>query len=156
MPRLLRLELCLFTVTNENIYKMYEISQYSDKIRNTTTNEVFLQDEREVSYPEYRQWLSNGGTPVYVPFFEGEQEEKNQKRAIEIDFEYTDRIFFEVEIKHIGKKSRDETYVYPQSAIDEINRLRAECNQKITEETGITDYTYRKNIPKLATFNINS
>lgn len=133
---------------------MYEISRYSDKIKHVTSGVIFPNDSSNENYPSYYDWLSNQGSPVYVDFFEGEELEKKQKRAIEIDLEYTDRIFFEVEIKHIGKKSWDENYVYPQSAIDEINRLRSECNAKIFDETGITDYSYRQSVPKLATINL--
>lgn len=86
-------------------------------------------------------------------FYEGMDTEQlealNTARAVEIDNEYTDFIF-EVEKKHLGKKMREPNYVYPQITLDEINRLRAECNQKILEETGISDYNYRKAIPKLA------
>ncbi len=133
---------------------MYEISNYSGKIRNTITNEVFTQDDSLPQWEGYWDWRKNNEI-VYVDFFAGEELEKNQKRAIEIDFEYTDRIFIEIEIKHVGRNARDSSYVWPQSALDEIALLRAECNAKIFDETGITDYSYRQSIPKLATFNIN-
>lgn len=91
---------------------------------------------------------ANNGT-----FYEGMDTEQlealNTARAVEIDNEYTDLIF-EVEKKHLGKKMREPSYIYPQITLDEINRLRAECNQKILEETGLSDYNYRKAIPKLA------
>jgi len=54
---------------------MYRISEYSNKIENTLTNEVFLQDDREVLYPTYVEWLQSGGSPEIVPFFENEENE---------------------------------------------------------------------------------
>ena len=78
--------------------------------------------------------------------------EAKTKRAIEIDLEYTDRIFNEIEVKHIGRSIRDRNYVWPKIAVDAIVALRAECNARILEETGITDYSYRQSVPKLAKF----
>lgn len=96
----------------------------------------------------FKRPLWESGT--YIEGMTPEQlEALNTARAVEIDNEYTDLIF-EVEKKHLGKKMREPNYVYPQITLDEINRLRAECNQKILEETGISDYNYRKAIPKLA------
>ena len=78
--------------------------------------------------------------------------EAKTKRAIEIDLYYTDKIFNEIEVKHIGRSARDRNYVWPQIAVDAIAALRAECNKKILEETGITNYSYRQSMPKLAKF----
>lgn len=51
---------------------MYKISQYSNKIKNTITNEVFLQDDREALYPAYLEWLQNDGSPEFVDYFDDE------------------------------------------------------------------------------------
>jgi hypothetical protein len=62
-------------------------------------------------------------------------------QALEIDLYYTGLIS-ELLRKHIEKLSIDGIAI-PQSAIDERDRLRAECNEKIME-LGITDFTYRQ------------
>jgi len=78
-------------------------------------------------------------------FFEqATQTEINDVRipqALEIDLYYTGLIS-ELLRKHIEKLSIDGIAI-PQSAIDERDRLRAECNEKIIE-LGITDFTYRQ------------
>jgi hypothetical protein len=78
-------------------------------------------------------------------FFEqATQTEINDVRipqALEIDLYYTGLIS-ELLRKHIEKLSIDGIAI-PQSAIDERDRLRAECNEKIME-LGITDFTYRQ------------
>ena len=78
-------------------------------------------------------------------FFEqATQTEINDVRipqALEIDVYYTGLIS-ELLRKHIEKLSIDGIAI-PQSAIDERDRLRAECNEKIME-LGITDFTYRQ------------
>lgn len=78
-------------------------------------------------------------------FYEGATtQEINDVRipqALEIDLYYTGLIS-ELLRKHIEKLSIDGIAI-PQSAIDERDRLRAECNEKIIE-LGITDFTYRQ------------
>lgn len=54
---------------------MYKISQYSNKILNTITDEMFLQDEREILYPKYLTWLRANGTPEIVDCFDDEIKE---------------------------------------------------------------------------------
>ena len=61
--------------------------------------------------------------------------------ALEIDLYYTDLIL-DLLRKHIEKLSIDSIPI-PQSAIDERDRLRAECNQKILD-LGITNFSYRQ------------
>ena len=79
------------------------------------------------------------------------QEEKIQK-AISIDLEYTKKIS-DLMIKHNDKLLEsfynDTVYVIPQSALDAKQALKDECNAKILE-LGITDFTYRQSVPKLA------
>lgn len=57
---------------------MYQISEHSGKIKNTVSGIVFPNDERDINYPAYYAWLSENNTPVYIQFFEGEEEEKNR------------------------------------------------------------------------------
>ena len=75
-------------------------------------------------------------------------------KAIEIDLEYTKRIS-DLMMKHNDKFIEGlitgVAYTIPQSALDERNMLKSECNSKIAE-LGITDYTYRQSVPKLAKF----
>jgi hypothetical protein len=63
------------------------------------------------------------------------------KQALEIDLYYTGLIS-DLLRKHIEKLSIDNIPI-PQSAIDERDRLRAECNQKILD-LGITNFSYRQ------------
>lgn len=98
---------------------MYEISKYSSKIKNITTNEVFLQDEREVSYTEYRQWLSNGGTPVYVDFFEGEElEMKSKEFMLKLQSVAAD-LRIKAKAAAIGKTGTQE-YIFSQVELYEL------------------------------------
>ena len=66
--------------------------------------------------------------------------------ALQIDLYYTGLIS-ELLRKHIEKLSIDGIPI-PQSAIDERDRLRAECNQKIID-LGITNFAYRQSNLKL-------
>jgi len=74
------------------------------------------------------------------------------KKAIDIDLEYTDKIGF-LMVKHVNKTvlamSIGEIYVIPQSALNEVQILKDECNEKILA-LGITDFSYRQSVPKLA------
>jgi hypothetical protein len=67
-------------------------------------------------------------------------------QALEIDLYYTGLIS-DLLRKHIEKISIDGIPI-PQSAIDERDRLRAECNQKILD-LGITNFAYRQSNLKL-------
>jgi hypothetical protein len=66
--------------------------------------------------------------------------------ALQIDLYYTG-IISDLLRKHIEKLSIDNIPI-PQSAIDERDRLRAECNQKILD-LGITNFAYRQSNLKL-------
>ena len=66
--------------------------------------------------------------------------------ALEIDLQYT-KIISELLRKHIEKLSIDLIPI-PQDVIDERDRLRAECNQKIMD-LGITNFAYRQQNLKL-------
>lgn len=66
--------------------------------------------------------------------------------ALEIDLQYTGLIS-DLLRKHIEKLSIDSIPI-PQDVIDERDRLRAECNQKIMD-LGITSFSYRQSNLKL-------
>jgi hypothetical protein len=83
-------------------------------------------------------------------FYEGAttQEINDTKipQALEIDLYYTGLIS-DLLRKHIEKLSIDGIPI-PQDVIDERDRLRAECNQKILD-LGITNFAYRQSNLKL-------
>lgn len=62
-------------------------------------------------------------------------------QALEIDLYYT-AVISDLLRKHIEKLSIDNIPI-PQDVIDERDRLRAECNQKIID-LGITNFAYRQ------------
>ena len=66
--------------------------------------------------------------------------------ALQIDLYYTGLIS-DLLRKHIEKLSIDNIPI-PQDVIDERDRLRAECNQKIMD-LGITNFAYRQQNLKL-------
>jgi hypothetical protein len=66
--------------------------------------------------------------------------------ALQIDLYYTGLIS-DLLRKHIEKLSIDGVPI-PQDVIDERDRLRAECNQKIMD-LGITNFAYRQQNLKL-------
>ena len=66
--------------------------------------------------------------------------------ALQIDLYYTELIS-DLLRKHIEKLSIDNIPI-PQAAINERDRLRAECNQKIME-LGVTNFSYRQQNLKL-------
>lgn len=66
--------------------------------------------------------------------------------ALQIDLYYTGLIS-DLLRKHIEKLSIDGVAI-PESVIDERDRLRAECNQKILD-LGITNFSYRNQNLKL-------
>jgi len=68
------------------------------------------------------------------------------QEALKIDLEYTGLIS-DLLKKHIEKLSLDSIPI-PQDVIDERDRLREECNQKIIE-LGITNFSYRQQNLKL-------
>jgi hypothetical protein len=66
--------------------------------------------------------------------------------ALQIDLYYTG-VISDLLRKHIEKLSIDSIPI-PQDVIDERDRLRAECNQKILE-LGVTSFAYRQSNLKL-------
>jgi len=68
------------------------------------------------------------------------------KQALEIDYYYTSLIS-ELLRKHIEKLSLDNIPI-PQDVIDERERLRSECNNKIIA-LGLNNFSYRRQNIKL-------
>jgi hypothetical protein len=66
--------------------------------------------------------------------------------ALQIDLYYTG-VISDLLRKHIEKLSIDGVPI-PQDVIDERDRLRAECNQKILD-LGVTSFAYRQSNLKL-------
>jgi hypothetical protein len=105
-------------------------------------NQLIPMDESSALYQDYYNYLVNDGT-VYSSDYEFPSDIKQEliNKALAIDLDYTNQIS-ELLKKHIEKLNLDSIPI-PQNAIDERLRLRAECNQKITD-LGITDFNYRK------------
>jgi hypothetical protein len=105
-------------------------------------NQLIPMDESSPLYQDYYNYLVNDGT-VYPSDYEFPSDIKQEliNKALAIDLDYTNQIS-ELLKKHIEKLNLDSIPI-PQNAIDERLRLRAECNQKITD-LGITDFNYRK------------
>jgi len=100
---------------------------------------------------EYLEMI-NSGNIQEVESFDFELMAIKIKKAIEIDLYYTKKIS-DLMMKHNDKLLEafytETTYIIHQSALDEKQALKNECNAKITE-LGITDFTYRQSVPKLA------
>lgn len=62
---------------------MYQISDYSDKIKNTQTGVIFERNQAVSDFVEYCQWLSEENTPERVAYFEGEENEHQQEMQVE-------------------------------------------------------------------------
>lgn len=58
---------------------MYQLSNYSGKIKNTVTNEVFLKDENEPLYSSYLLWLAQDNPLGIVEFFTEEESDYNRR-----------------------------------------------------------------------------
>lgn len=106
-------------------------------------NQIIPMDESSPLYEDYVDYLKDDGEvlPSNVVFQEDLVEE-----ALQIDLYYTGLIS-DLLRKHIEKLSIDNIPI-PQDAIDERDRLRAECNQKLTE-LGVTNFSYRQQNVKL-------
>lgn len=108
----------------------------------TRNGQIIDENNQLVNEQNYYNYLANEGT-VYPSDFEFPNDIKKalMNKALEIDLDYTNQIS-ELLKKHIEKLNLDGIPI-PQNAIDERLRLRAECNQQITD-LGITDFNYRK------------
>ena len=120
-------------------------------IIDSTTGELLFTTQIEVDIVEGTIVLEDEPTGNYWDF-ENEVwytvNDINQltEIALEIDLQYT-KIISELLRKHIEKLSIDLIPI-PQDVIDERDRLRAECNQKIMD-LGITNFSYRQQNIKL-------
>ena len=127
------------------------VDSNTGKVLYTTSIDIDLQ-ENEIEIDDLLQ--DNFINPYWnfdtQTFFEqATQTEINDIRipqALEIDLYYTGLIS-ELLWKHIEKLSIDLVPI-PQDAITERDRLRAECNQKITD-LGVTNFAYRQSNLKL-------
>ncbi len=108
------------------------MNKYTYTIGNTTI-ETF--DINQI--PEGQDYITSEHIEeTYVPVNE----------ALQIDLEYT-ALISDLLRKHIEKLTIDGIAI-PQEVIDERDRLRAECNQKI-HDLGIQDFSYRQQNIKL-------
>jgi len=87
-------------------------------------------------------------TKEVIDFTAEEITAHNISKAMQIDLEYKSKITDVLRIP-IEKVMCGEYESIPQSKLDERDFLRNECNAKILE-LGITDFTYRQSVPKLA------
>ncbi len=120
---------------------MYYRTKYGKII--DENNQVIPMEEGNPLYQEYLVYLTNEGE-----LFESDYvfQEDLVDEALEIDLYYT-RLISDLLRKHIEKLSIDNIPI-PQDVIDERDRLRAECNQKILE-LGVTSFAYRQSNLKL-------
>lgn len=122
--------------------KLYTVYDSEGRFWTVNTDAQPINSTELLYLGNYIQPRYNSITQV---FYESatQEEIKNNKTAIalEIDLDYTNQIS-ELLKKHIEKLNLDGIPI-PQNAIDERLRLRAECNQQITD-LGITDFSYRQ------------
>lgn len=70
---------------------MYQISQYSNRIKNVTTGEIFPYSDSEPLFSGFQLWCENN-TPEYLECFPEEAQEISIKRAEELESQrYTQR-----------------------------------------------------------------
>jgi len=127
------------------------IDSNTGKVLYTTTIEIELQENQiEIDDLITDNFIKPYWNFETLSFYEvATPQEINDVRipqALEIDLFYTNLIS-ELLRKHIEKLSIDNVAI-PQAAIDERDRLRAECNQKILD-LGITNFSYRQQNIKL-------
>ena len=127
------------------------IDSNTGKVLYTTTIEIELQENQiEIDDLITDNFIKPYWNFETLSFYEvATPQEINDVRipqALEIDLFYTNLIS-ELLRKHIEKLSIDLIPI-PQAAIDERDRLRAECNQKILD-LGITNFSYRQQNIKL-------
>ena len=115
----------------------------------TESYPYFQQDWILISEPITQSFIKakwNGSQWIEGTTTEEIAEERN-KKAVEIDLEYTERIA-KLMAKHNDKFIEGLTngvpYTIPQDVLIEKQRLKDECNQLIAD-LGVTDYSYRQN-----------
>ena len=104
-------------------------------------NVVIPMDESSPLYTDYVAYLQNEGEVFETDLLSSNDNAYLIIEALEIDLYYTGLIS-DLLRKHIEKLSIDNIPI-PQDVIDERDRLRAECNQKIMD-LGITNFAYRQ------------
>lgn len=104
-------------------------------------NVVIPMEEGNPLYIDYVEYLTNEGEVFETDLVNSFDNIYLIPQALEIDLYYTGLIS-DLLRKHIEKLSIDNIPI-PQDAIDERDRLRAECNQKIMD-LGITNFAYRQ------------
>jgi hypothetical protein len=109
-------------------------------------NVVIPMDENNPLYSDYVEYLTNEGEIFETELLSSVDNIYLTQEALKIDLEYTGLIS-DLLRKHIEKLTIDEIPI-PQDVIDERDRLRSECNQKIIE-LGITNFSYRQQNLKL-------
>jgi hypothetical protein len=109
-------------------------------------NVVIPMEEGNTLYIDYIEYLTNEGEVFETDLINSFDNIYLIQDALEIDLYYTGLIS-DLLRKHIEKLSIDLIPI-PQAAIDERDRLRAECNQKILD-LGITNFSYRQQNIKL-------
>jgi hypothetical protein len=109
-------------------------------------NVVIPMEEGNPLYIDYIEYLTNEGEVFETDLVNSFDNIYLIQEALQIDLYYTGLIS-DLLRKHIEKLSIDLVPI-PQAAIDERDRLRAECNQKILD-LGITNFSYRQQNIKL-------
>jgi hypothetical protein len=109
-------------------------------------NVVIPMDESSPLYIDYIEYLTNEGEVFETDLVNSSDNTYLTQEALQIDLLYTGLIS-DLLRKHIEKLSIDGVPI-PQDVIDERDRLRAECNQKIID-LGITNFAYRQQNLKL-------
>jgi hypothetical protein len=109
-------------------------------------NVVIPMDESNPLYINYIEYLTNEGEVFETDLVNSSDNIYLIQEALEIDLLYTGLIS-DLLRKHIEKLSIDNIPI-PQDVIDERDRLRTECNQKILD-LGVTSFSYRQSNLKL-------
>jgi len=109
-------------------------------------NIVIPMEEGNPLYIDYIEYLTNEGEVFETDLVNSFDNIYLIQDALEIDLFYT-TLISDLLRKHIEKLSIDGLPI-PQEVIDERDRLRAECNQKILD-LGITNFSYRQQNIKL-------
>lgn len=115
---------------------MYYRTKYGKIIDDN--NQLIPMEEGNALYEAYLEYLRDDNE-----IFDSEYifQEDLISEALQIDLYYTSLIS-DLLRKHIEKKMLENIDI-PQEAIDERDRLRDECNQKIID-LGINDFSYRR------------
>lgn len=116
---------------------------YSQKFEEGT------QPESAIKYNYVGTYIVPKYNKITNECYEGASSELLEEKAVQIDREYTHNLIPFVMQKHLQKQAYTPSYEIPIEVLNEVDRLKAECNDKITETTGLTDFSYRSNYPDL-------